>query len=237
MLFGKNVAGHRQRRTVRDGEAELAVRRRRLHIGVRVRLHAGIDADEDVLHHIACSRLLVERIRLGIGVHDDAADAGIERFRTLLRQFVVAVQIDLFRRETRRKRGVELSARNDVDADALLFCDRIHRLAGKRLAGVQNKPVPAVFFRDGIAVQPHHTADIGLVKDVERRSELARKLHAVRSSDLKMSGRIYLQSISRIHLSVPSFVAAQIIAQISRSRQQKPAGHPRGLYDQKQTFF
>ena len=200
MFFGKDMTGHRERRAVGGGKTELRIGRRRLHKGVRVRLHPGIDADENVLHHPALLRFQIERVRFGIGVDDDPADLRIERFPALIGKFIVAVEIDLFRRESHRKRRIELPARNDVDADALLFCDLIHRLAGKRLRGVQDEPVAVVLFVDGVAVERHHLADIRLVKDIERRLELLCKFRAVGAADLEVPRRVDLQSISRIHM-------------------------------------
>ena len=79
MLLGEHIFGDLLRRAACDGEAELGVGRRRLHIGVRVRLYARVDADEHVLHEVATLSLPFNEVGFGVRIDDDRADAAIER--------------------------------------------------------------------------------------------------------------------------------------------------------------
>ena len=183
----KDVADDLFRRAARHGKSEFGIGRRRLHIGVRVRLDAGIDADEDVLHDLPLPRDRIEEVRFGSGVDDDRPHAAVKGVGKLVRELVVAVHDDLLCRKARLHRRVELAARDDVRTQTFAVGDGIHRLAGKRLGGIQDKPVPVVLFFDGVAVDAHHLSDICLVKDIERRAELRGKFRAICPADLQMT--------------------------------------------------
>lgn len=119
--------------SVRDGKSEFTVRLRRLNIGVRMRLHSGIDAQENILCASALFRLAVDLIDLRVCVRHDTPHAGVESLFQFVVELIVAVHINFRRGKSRFERGIQFPAGNDVHADALLPRDAINGLAGKRL--------------------------------------------------------------------------------------------------------
>ncbi len=93
-----------------DRKAELGVERAGRRLGVRVRIDAGRQAQDDRLLAAQRARQPVEQLQLVEVVDDDAADAGVERLAQLLLALVVAVEVAARRREARRQRHRQLAA-------------------------------------------------------------------------------------------------------------------------------
>ena len=71
-------------------------------------------------------------------VYDKSADAVIQRFFDLLRQLIVAVELDALCREARFDRRMQLAAGHDVDAKALFLADFVYCHSAERLRGVSS---------------------------------------------------------------------------------------------------
>ena len=184
IFLARGIEGGLLRRAVGDRKAELAVRLCRLDKVMGVRLYAGVDADEDVLHPAALAAQLVEHVYLGERIDDNGPHAvldGVDELGTLL---IVAVHIDAPGGEPRPQRRVQLAAGDDVDAYLLLRRDLIDGKAGKGLGCVQHQPVAVVFAFDGVAVNAAHVADVLFVHHIQRRAEFFRQLQRIRSPDL-----------------------------------------------------
>ena len=166
---------------------------------MRVRLYPGVDAEQDLLFpaHFRAER--VQPVKLRIRIHDDQPDAALCGKFELALQFVVPVQAHFCRGKTRFQRSIKLPARHDVDTAAFALHDLIDCHAGKRFRGIQNEPVPVIIGTDRIAVRPAHVADILLIHDIQRRSELFCQFYGIRSADLEMPELIDLQSFACVH--------------------------------------
>ena len=78
-------------------------------------------------------------VKLRLGFHVDAEDAGIDRGGEFGRRLADAGEHDLLRRNAGRERALQFAARNDVGAGAEPRERRDHRLVGIRLHGVADE--------------------------------------------------------------------------------------------------
>ena len=123
----------------------------------------------------------------------------VERKLQFVRKLVVAVQIDLFRGESRFEGRVQFPCGHGVHADVFRIRNFIDGKAGKRLGSVQHESVAVVFLLDRIAIDRTHIADILFVHHIQRRPETLCQSNGIRPADLKVSLFVHSQCFSRIH--------------------------------------
>ena len=111
----------------------------------------------------------------------------VERKLQFVRKLVVAVQIDLFRGESRFEGRVQFPCGHGVHADVFRIRNFIDGKAGKRLGSVQHESVAVVFLLDRIAIDRTHIADILFVHHIQRRPETLCQSNGIRPADLKVS--------------------------------------------------
>ena len=80
-----------------------------------------------------------KQFQLGLGLHVDAEDAGIDRGGEFVRGLADAGEHDLLRRNAGRERALQFAARDHVGAGAEPRERRDHRLVGIRLHGVADE--------------------------------------------------------------------------------------------------
>ncbi len=107
------------------------------------------------------------------GVHHDAPDAGLEGGGELVGRLVVAVQDEPGGGYPGRQGDVELPAGGDVEVHALLVGQSGHGAAEEGLGGVGHTVTP------GGGRLPAGTAQVVLVIDEQRRTELGRQVEQV----------------------------------------------------------
>ena len=202
MRFGKNISRHFLRRTVRDRKPKLRIGRCRLDIGMRMRFDTRIDTNQHILDNPSFFRLPLNEIGFRMRINDNHADARIKRLFNLVRELIVTVHGDLVRRKSCAKCGIQLSSRYNIHADSLRTRNRIHGFTRKRLGCVKNKSLSLILRIDGILINSHHTANIRLIKHIERRGELLGKCNTICAADFKMSLFINFQCISCMNHSI-----------------------------------
>ncbi len=187
-------APDRRRRPVAENrQPELRVGDPRLPVLVRVRLHAGVEAQQDRdAPAPAPGGLLAEGdqpVEFERVVDDDPPDPRLDRQPQLLRPLVVAVEDDPLRREAAAQRQPQLAARHHVEPQPLLAQDRQDRRAEVGFGGVDDLG-RRVVVGEGGAVAAAAVADRRLVVDVERRPPLAGQRDEIDAVNREVARRV-----------------------------------------------
>ncbi len=122
-----------------DRNAELVLRLAGRDLGVGPGIDVRIDAHRDARGAPFRGRDAREQFQLGLGLHVDAQNAGVDRRGEFVCGLADAGEHDLLRRHTRRERALQFTARDHVGAGAKTRERRDHRLVGVRLHGVADE--------------------------------------------------------------------------------------------------
>ena len=202
-LRQREYAPERCGRLVR-AHAELGIDARGLYVGMGMRVHARVHAQEHRLPLAALRAQPGQYLYLLRAVQHYAAHAHVQRRFQLRQGLVAAVQYDVLRREIGPARHVQLARAHAVQPHAALLHQHRHRSGEERLAGIGRRAARRVpGKRPGKARAA--PAQVLLIIHVQRRAELARQLHAVAAAYHKMALRIDLQAFSQVHKYSPAF--------------------------------
>ena len=159
---------------------------------MRVRVHAGRDAQLHVRRGQTFCMQRVETVEFVEAVDDDVVHSGRDRVPELVERLVVAVQDATTCRDARSNRREELAPGGDVEQQAFLVRETRHCPAQERLRGVHD-PVRAEFGNRLAAA----AAQVRLVVDEQRGSELGRKIRDAHTTDAESTVRRHLGGVGQ----------------------------------------
>src|SRR5690606_30347022 len=127
MLHTLSFLNRAKSRTVADIKPELRVGLTRRYKFMRMRFDAWSDAEKHTHYVVFLFGDLVQHIQLIKIVHDDAANIRVNRHLQFFRRLVVAVEMNLFNRESGAKSGIQFAVRHYIKRHAFFFRDTAHR--------------------------------------------------------------------------------------------------------------
>ena len=174
-------------RAAHQGEAELAVDQAGRGLGVRVRVDAGRDAQHHRLPHAAIRRHPLQQREFVLVIDDDPPHPASTASASSVALLLLPWNAIRFGREAARPRDVQLAARDDVHAHALLGQQGGQAGVQEGLGGVEHArarqarlELAAVFAAD--------LADRGFVVEIQRRAVVAAELHDVAARHPQVAG-------------------------------------------------
>ena len=191
-----------------DRQTELAVDLTGADEFMGVRVNTRLDAQQNIDGFAVFGGNVAERIQLLEIIDDHAADAGFHGVVQFVKRFVVAVEIQFFRRNAGGQRRINLTARHHVESQPFLGGNAAHFFAAKRLGRVIDQTVAVIVFLDGIDKGAAVFSDLLLVHDVARRAELSGKLQRIRAADGQAPFFVYGNAIGNKHLFFSAAAAA-----------------------------
>ena len=170
-----------------NGQAEFAIEHAGCGVRVGVGIDTGGDAQGDSLRSAFALKDFVQQGELMEVVDDDCADACLHCLFKLLGALVVAVEVDVGGIDARRLRGGQLTAANDVKADALFCQEAKQGDVGVRLGGVDDGAIAGVMGIEGCAELAGGVAEFCLIEHIEGSAARACEINGVKAADLKMA--------------------------------------------------
>jgi len=170
-------------------EAEFAIEVAGTDVVVRVALNAGRHAQQQRDGRAAIAGELGQLVQFlpVVGYH---GGPGVQRLLELGAGFVVAVQVDAPRLQTRLQGRMQLAAGGNVNAQAFLGHQAGDRQTAPGFGGIENLRLAWIVLRQAVAVLAASFPQRTLVQDVERRSELLHQRSHLATANLEAIARV-----------------------------------------------
>ena len=182
--------GSFQRRTGREGKAELLIFMRSSNELVGVRFHTGLHANEHVLHHACFSRHLGQATQLRTGVKHNLAHASGDSITQLSGGLVVAVEGHVLGWETRRQSDSHLVARGDIEMQPLLHYPAGDGLRQESLGCV----VDILRAAEGLGHRAAARAEVLLIDDKNRSAKLLGNVDQAHATNFHRAGILFVSA-------------------------------------------